>query len=145
MCMWICMYLPVSQKSLKMENHLLFMLGEISTLDPRSKIISPPQSTAFATSPQTCVSRHRSPVSRTMFLDVRNQDDIFLWCPWSFLHSNLVTAWWSSHLYLLYVNITLWLGEEWNGLWYEQREGLWWWSDIYIGEERFVVFCGLRA
>lgn len=45
----------------------------------------------------TCISGNRSPIPRSMFLNVRDQDDVFFWCPRTFLHSNLVTAWWSSH------------------------------------------------
>lgn len=46
----------------------------------------------------TGVGGNRSPVAGTMFLYVRDQSDVFLGCPWTFLHSYLVAAWQSPHI-----------------------------------------------
>ena len=45
-----------------------------------------------------CVRRNSSPVSRAMFLNVRNKDDVFFRSPWPFFHTNFFTTRWSSHV-----------------------------------------------
>lgn len=45
--------IPVAQKGLKVDYDLLLMLGEITSFDTRSKIISPSKPAALAASHQT--------------------------------------------------------------------------------------------
>lgn len=45
----------------------------------------------------TCVSRHWSPISRSMFLDVWHQDDVFFRRPRTLLDTNFITARRPSH------------------------------------------------
>lgn len=47
----------------------------------------------------TCISRNWSPISRSMFLDVRHQDDVFFRCPRTLLDANFITARRPSHDY----------------------------------------------
>lgn len=87
----------IAQKSLEVDYHLLFMIGEVTAFDTRPQIICPSKPAALTASQQTSVGRNWSPIPWTMFLNVRDQDDVFLWSPWPFLHPNFVTARWPSH------------------------------------------------
>ena len=43
-------HIPVTQKSLEVDDRFLFMLSEISSFDPGTKVISPSKSATLATS-----------------------------------------------------------------------------------------------
>ena len=50
----------VSKHGLKMDDDTLFTRSEIATLDPRSKVISPPQSATLTTPHQPCSSKTKT-------------------------------------------------------------------------------------
>lgn len=45
---------PISQKSLKVDDHLLLVICEVTTLDPWPKVISPSKPATLTTSKQPC-------------------------------------------------------------------------------------------
>lgn len=44
--------LPIAQKSLKVDDHLLFLVSKVAPFDPRPKVISPPKPATLAASVQ---------------------------------------------------------------------------------------------
>ena len=46
-------FLPITQKSLQVDYHLLLMISEVTTLNTRPEVISPSKSAALTASEQT--------------------------------------------------------------------------------------------
>lgn len=53
------MYEPVAKEIMKANDKVILFLREVATLNTRTKIVYPPQSTAFATPLQACLHEVR--------------------------------------------------------------------------------------
>lgn len=88
----------VAKKSLKVNNHLLFMVSKIPSLNPRAKIISPSQPATLTASKQPSIERNSPPITRAMLLNKRDQNNVFFRSPRAFLDAKFVTARRTTHV-----------------------------------------------
>lgn len=72
----------------------------------------------------TSVGRDSPPITRSMLLNVGNEDDVFFWSPWPFLHTHFVTARWSSHIQINQLIIYIYIYLERDRKWNDWRKGV---------------------
>lgn len=85
---------------MEVNDHLLLVIREKTSLKVWSKIICPTKSTTLATPEKTGKLRNSSPTTLSMGEDEVHELPVFICTPWSFLQSYFVTAWLSPHFFL---------------------------------------------
>lgn len=79
-------YVLVSNKSMEVDDGLLFFLGEVSPLDIRPEIVGPSEPATLSAPVQACKLGQSSPTPMPISFYVFHQLFILLRCPWPFLY-----------------------------------------------------------
>lgn len=85
---------------MEVNDHLLLVIREKTSLKVWSKIICPTKSTTLPTPEKTGKLRNSSPTTLSMGEDEVHELPVFVCTPWSFLQPYFVTAWLSPHFFL---------------------------------------------
>lgn len=93
---------------MEINDHLLLVIREKTSLKVWSEIVSPTKSATLATPKKTSKLRNSSPTTLSIGKDEVYELPVFFCSPWSFLQPYFVTAWLSSH-FSLSPSLSLWI------------------------------------
>lgn len=77
---------------MEINDQLLFLFSEEAALQVRAEVVSPAEAAALATAAEAGELRDSAPAAVAIGEDERYELPIFLSRPWSFLHTQLITA-----------------------------------------------------
>jgi hypothetical protein len=80
------------------DDELIFLLGEIATLEVRAEIVDPPETTTLTTAEKTSGFGERSPTSFTVGCNISYESLIFFFAPCSFVCMTFLAARGPSHI-----------------------------------------------
>ena len=83
---------------MKLDDGLLFRVGEFPELEVRAEVVGPPEPAALPTSLKAGVLGNEAPVTGAMLCNVGRELVIFFRCPLTSLHIILLTAWNPPHV-----------------------------------------------
>lgn len=83
---------------MELDDHLVFLSGEMASLDIRAKVVSPSEATALTAPVQAGFFREAPPAPVAVLLYVLHQLLVLLWRPRPLLQPNRITTRGSPHV-----------------------------------------------